>query len=197
MTTPVFNLPNLITIFRMALSPFLVLAIVAQRFGWALVLFVVAGLTDALDGLIARYGRQKTDLGAMLDPVADKLLLGSAFVALTWTSALVVAIPAWLTVISLSRDIMIIMSVAVVNLAVGRRVFYPTSLGKASTASQIFTVGLVIVLNWLQRTSPLTQYAFMLTVGLIIGSSAHYVFLATNRKDAETQKRRNSRRSEP
>jgi cardiolipin synthase len=183
MTTPIFNLPNLVTILRMALSPFLVLAIVDKRFGWAVLLFALAGLSDLLDGLIARYGKQKTDLGAMLDPVADKILLGSIFVALTWTSGLFVRIPAWVTVISLSRDVMIVVSVATVNLALGRRVFYPTTLGKASTACQVIVAWIVILLNWLRQPTPAMYYAFILTVGLIIGSSVHYVFLASTHKN--------------
>jgi len=183
MTQPVFSLPNIISILRMAIAPFLILAIVDGRFGWAMILFGIAGITDLLDGLIARYGRQKTDLGAMLDPVADKILLGSIFVALTWTDGLFVRIPAWLTILSLSRDVMIVVSVVVINLALGRRVFYPSALGKVSTACQIVLAGLVIVLNWLRWPMPGLQFAFMFVVGLIIGSSAHYVFLVSNRKN--------------
>ena len=77
---------------------------------------MVAGVTDLLDGLIARLGGQQTTLGAMLDPVADKMLLTSSFIALTWGPASLVPIPVWLTVVTLSRDAIIIMSVAIVNL---------------------------------------------------------------------------------
>src|SRR5271169_6112039 len=118
MTTPILTVANQLTLLRMALSPLLVVAVLSHEFPWALIIFVVAGVSDLLDGLIARLGHQKTTLGAMLDPVADKVLLNSAFVALTWTSSLEVRIPAWLTVIALSRDAIIIVSVTVINLTV-------------------------------------------------------------------------------
>ena len=98
MSTPVFTLANQLTILRMALSPLLVVLVLDRRMAWALAAFVVAGLTDLLDGVIARHSRQQTTLGAMLDPVADKILITSTFVALTWASGLEVRIPTWLTV---------------------------------------------------------------------------------------------------
>src|SRR5688572_5497493 len=147
MTAPILNAANQLTLLRMGLAPLLVVLVLQRRMGWALGVFVVAAVTDALDGLIARLGHQQTTLGAMLDPVADKVLLTSAFVVLTWSSQLKVPIPVWLTVITLSRDAIILASVAIVNLTVGRRVFYPSLLGKLSTASQLITVGLVLLLN--------------------------------------------------
>jgi cardiolipin synthase len=83
MSTPIFTIANQLTILRMALAPLLVILVLVRQLQWALVVFVVAGVTDLLDGIIARVGRQQTTLGAMLDPVADKVLLSSSFVALT------------------------------------------------------------------------------------------------------------------
>ena len=125
MSAPILNAANQLTLLRMGLAPLLVVLVLQRRMGWALAVFVVAGLTDALDGLIARLGSQQTTLGAMLDPVADKVLMTASFIVLTWAGGLEAAIPVWLTVVILSRDAIIIVSVAIVNLTVGRRVFYP------------------------------------------------------------------------
>ena len=81
MSAPILNAANQLTLLRMGLAPLLVVLVLQRRMGWALVVFVVAGLTDALDGLIARLGHQQTTLGAMLDPVADKVLMTSSFIA--------------------------------------------------------------------------------------------------------------------
>src|SRR4029077_16964535 len=113
MAAPVFTLANQLTLLRMGLAPLLVILVLSQRMRWALLVFVVAGVTDLLDGLIARLGRQQTKLGAMLDPVADKMLLSSSFVALTWSAGLYLYIPTWLTVTTLSRDAIILAAVAI------------------------------------------------------------------------------------
>ena len=104
MAEPVFTVANQLTMLRMALVPAFVLLTLDRQFTWALVVFVVAGLTDALDGYVARHANQSTRLGAMLDPVADKLLVGSAYVVLTWSSVVQCTLPAWLTVTLLFRD---------------------------------------------------------------------------------------------
>jgi cardiolipin synthase len=166
---------------RMGLAPFLAVLIVYHRFGWALALFVVAGLTDLLDGLIARLGRQKTNLGAMLDPMADKVLLAASFVALTWGLGLTAAIPVWLTVVTLSRDAIIFVSVAIINLTIGRRIFYPSLLGKMCTVSQLLTVGVVILLNVLGRSAEEWEWLFKATLLFTVTSAGHYVYLASIR----------------
>jgi cardiolipin synthase len=163
----------------MGLAPLLVVLVLAREMRWALAVFVLAGLTDLLDGLVARIGEQRTALGAMLDPVADKILLTSCFIALTWGPDLRVPLPVWLTVVTLSRDAIIIISVAVVNLAYGRRVFYPSRLGKLTTASQLVTVGVVLLLNaggWV--LAPI-RYLVLATVVLTVISALHYVYLAS------------------
>jgi cardiolipin synthase len=184
-SSPVLTIANQLTILRMALVPFLVLALVWGRYGLALVLFLVAGLTDLLDGLIARYGRQATALGATLDPVADKLMLGAAFVVLTWGSGIEVVLPVWLTVLALSRDVMMIVAVVVVNLTVERRVFVPSFLGKACTLAQVVVAGLVIVSNYLGHALPGLEEVYAVTLALIVGSATHYVYLASSRKTAK------------
>ncbi len=179
MSTPVLTVANLLTMSRMSLAPLLVVLILWGEMQWALAVFVVAGITDLLDGLIARWGQQQTTLGAMLDPVADKILLTSSFVALTWTSGLRTSLPTWLTVVTLSRDAIIIISVVVVNLTLGRRVFYPSLLGKLSTLSQLVSVGLVLLLNALDVAWPPSRLVFQLTLAITIASALHYAYLGT------------------
>jgi len=182
MTKPLLNVANQLTLLRMGLAPLLVVLILSGERVWALVVFVVAGVTDLLDGLIARLGRQQTTLGAMLDPVADKILLSSAFVALTWSNGLPVSIPAWLTVTTLSRDAIILASVAIINLTVERRVFYPSLLGKLCTGSQLVTVAVVLLVNATRWEFPYLRYVFVLTLALTVASALHYVYLASVRR---------------
>ena len=181
MSTPIFTIANQLTILRMALAPLLVILVLARQLQWALVVFVVAGVTDLLDGLIARIGHQRTTLGAMLDPVADKILLSASFVALTWGPGLQQPIPLWLTVVTLSRDAIILVSVTIVNLTLGRRVFYPSLLGKLCTGSQLLTVGVVLLLNALDAKLPAVFYLFVVTLALTVVSAFHYVYVASVR----------------
>ena len=183
MSTPVFTVANQLTMLRMALVPALVILVLDGKLQWALVVFVVAGATDLLDGLIARVGKQRTTLGAMLDPVADKVLLSASFVALTWGSGLRQPIPLWLTVVTLSRDAIILVSVTIVNLTLGRRVFYPSLLGKLSTGSQLLTVGVVLLVNALALDSlvPALKALFIVTLVLTVASAFHYVYVASSR----------------
>jgi cardiolipin synthase len=178
MSSPILTVANQLTLLRMALAPLLVVLIVSRELTWALVVFVVAGVTDLLDGLIARLGHQQTTLGTMIDPVADKVLLMSSYVALTWTSGLQVKLPVWLTVITLSRDAIILFTVAVITLTVGRRIFLPTLLGKLSTGSQLLSAGVVILLNALSEEWSPVRYLFLLTAVLTVASALHYVYLA-------------------
>jgi cardiolipin synthase len=181
MSTPVFTIANQLTILRMALVPLLVILVLTGQLQWALVVFVVAGATDLLDGLVARVSRQQTTLGAMLDPVADKVLLSASFVALTWGPGLRQPIPQWLTVVTLSRDAIILASVTIVNLTLGRRVFYPSLLGKLCTGSQLLTVGVVLLLNAMEAPQPAAGYLFVVTLLLTVASAFHYVYVASVR----------------
>jgi cardiolipin synthase (CMP-forming) len=185
MPEPVLTVANQLTILRMALAPLLVVLVLQGEIAWALVVFVVAGATDVLDGLIARLGHQKTTLGTMLDPVADKVLLTSGYVALTWSAGLHVRIPVWLTVTTLSRDAIIVGSVAVINLTLGRRVFQPTLLGKASTASQILTAGLVLLANAVGEEWAALRVLFGATLVLTVASAVQYAYLASSRGHGE------------
>ena len=166
---------NQLTILRIVLIPIFVLLVVYGRMGAALLTFMVAGATDALDGLIARRAGQRTSLGAWLDPMADKLLLVTTFVVLTLPGiALTNHLPLWLTVLVISRDVVIVAVVAIVNLAVGRRTFRPSFLGKATPAAFIVTSVVVMYFNYREETSPLIDGFIWLSLGLTVVSSADY-----------------------
>src|ERR1700757_764646 len=126
---PLHAAPNLLTVMRICLAPFLVSAILDNRFGLSFGLFVAAGLTDALDGTLARWLKQRTVLGQYLDPVADKLLLSTLFLVLTHKRL----IPVTVTALVFGRDIGILLVAAILYAAVGRREFKPSLLGKLNT----------------------------------------------------------------
>jgi cardiolipin synthase len=168
---------NQLTILRIVLIPAFVLLVVYGRLGAALLVFMTAGATDALDGLIARRAGQRTSLGAWLDPMADKLLLVTTFIVLTLpTIPLTNHLPLWLTVVVISRDVVILAVVAIVNLAIGPRTFRPSMLGKATTAAFIVTSVIVMFFNYRGVTSPLVEIATWVSLALTIVSAADYFF---------------------
>jgi cardiolipin synthase len=170
---------NQLTLLRMLLIPAFVILVVYGYSGWALTVFVTAGITDGLDGLIARRSGQKTSLGAWLDPAADKLLLVTTFIVLTLPGlGLVNRIPIWLTVLIISRDVVIVLTVAVVNLAVGPRTFRPSIFGKAATAIYILTAVVVMYFNYQGYASPLVTVFVYLSLAITLISSFHYIFHA-------------------
>jgi cardiolipin synthase len=172
----VLTTANQLTLLRMMLIPAFVLLVVYGYFGWALLTFLLAGVTDVLDGLIARRAGQKTRLGAWLDPMADKLLLVSAFLVLTVPGlGLVNRIPLWLTVLIISRDIGIVLTVAIVNLAVGPRTFQPSLLGKIATATFIATSLIVLYFNYLGRSSTIVTLAIYASLAITVLSAADYM----------------------
>ena len=165
-----------LTLLRMLLIPAVVILIVYGLNGWALVVFIGAGLTDALDGILARWWGQRTTLGALLDPMADKLLLISTFVVLTLPSLdLPNRLPLWLTVIVISRDVIIVVTAAIVNLSIGRRTFRPSVLGKLATLVYILTVAVTMCFNWLGRPSVLVDAAIYATLSVTLASGLHYI----------------------
>jgi cardiolipin synthase len=171
---------NQLTILRMLLIPVFALLVIYDYMAWALVIFLVASLTDALDGLLARRSGQKTTLGAWLDPVADKLLVATMFIVLTLPLAhLVAKIPVWLTVLVLSRDIGIVATVAIVNLAIGRRTFRPSIFGKIATATFLVTGVVTLAVNaagmftWMVPLLAYTCLTFTVVSGL------HYALFAS------------------
>jgi cardiolipin synthase len=172
----VLTAANQLTFLRLILVPVFALCMLYGYQGWALLTFLVASVTDALDGLIARQMGQPTTLGAWLDPMADKLLLLTMFVMLTLPGlGLANQVPLWLTVIVISRDVAIVLTVAVVNLAVARRTFRPTLLGKAATAIYILTGVCALYENYRGVPSALVQVFIYLSLAVSLVSSVHYV----------------------
>jgi cardiolipin synthase (CMP-forming) len=175
-TEPILTIANQLTFLRLLMIPAFVLCVVYGRFGWALVIFFVAGATDALDGLIARKANQRTSLGAWLDPAADKLLLVTTFIVLTLPNlGLPNRVPLWLTILIISRDIAIVLTVAVVNLAVGPRTFRPSLLGKLATALFIVTCVVVLFFNFLGRTSVVVDWFVWASLVITLASSLDYL----------------------
>jgi cardiolipin synthase len=176
---PLRATPNLLTISRICLAPFLVSATLERRFQLSFVLFVVAGLTDALDGGLARILKQRTVLGAYLDPVADKLLLSTLFLVLTHMNLISMRV----TVLVFGRDLGILLVSALLYAAVGRREFNPSIFGKASTVAQICAVCLVLLheidsASWVVWSR---NFALDATVVLTIASGLHYAWVVTRR----------------
>jgi cardiolipin synthase len=170
---------NQLTLLRMLLIPAFVILVIYGHLGWALAVFVTAGITDGLDGLIARWSGQKTQLGAWLDPMADKLLLVTTFVVLTLPGLnLANRLPTWLTVCIISRDVVIVLTVAVVNLAIGRRTFRPSIFGKIATATYIVTAVAAMLFNYLGYHSVLVDIAIWASLAITLVSSFHYIWHA-------------------
>ena len=181
----ILTAPNQLTLLRMIFVPFIVIHLVEGRYLWALIVFVVAGFSDGLDGLLARSLHQQTLLGQYLDPIADKLLLSSMFLVL----AILHRIPWKFTVVVFSRDISILAASAVLFAIAGLRNFRPSIFGKANTFSQICAVFFVLLLEvcpsrwiWIARTEFL-RATFIFT----ILSALHYVVLVQHRLREHTQ----------
>ena len=159
----------------MLLIPAFVILLLYGYRGWALVTFLCAAVTDLLDGLIARWTRQKTTLGAWLDPMADKLLLVTMFVMLTLPEVgMPNRLPLWFTVLVISRDVAIVLTVAVVNLAVGPRTFRPSIYGKIATATYVITGVVALYFNYLERASPLVTVFVYASLVITVVSAFHY-----------------------
>lgn len=176
------TLANQLTFLRLVAVPFFVLAILEARFGLALVLFIAAGITDLLDGLVARVFQQRTALGAFLDPAADKLLLTAAFVLLTrypnllQTIPMTNRIPLGLTILLISRDVLIVGIALMLNLAYGQTHFKPSLWGKITTGAELVTAGLLLLCNHFKWSPPIVSVAIGATLVLILISGFHYLW---------------------
>lgn len=186
MSSRIITLPNLLTIFRMVLIPVFVSMLFYQRFVWALVIFIVAGITDGLDGLLARRFHQQSQLGRILDPIADKLMLVTSFVVLSMRSVFPtplprhLPIPFWVTITVISRDVFILIGAAAINMMTGFRGFRPSIWGKLSTVVQICAITAVIVAAEVRVGAGYylpTVYASVFALALLSG--IHYVFFVS------------------
>jgi cardiolipin synthase (CMP-forming) len=182
MQGPIWTVPNQITLLRLGFLPVFLILISYEEYKWALLVLVVAGLSDAIDGLLARQLNQKSPLGAYLDPIADKLLLSSSFIILAFKHKLAW----WLTIIVLSRDVMILIVAVVILLISGYRPFPPSIYGKLTTAFQILLVFTVVL-------SAAYPFAFLpvflraliyIVTAFTVFSAFHYSFTTSRRLSA-------------
>jgi cardiolipin synthase len=182
----IVTVPNLLTVFRMALIPVFVSLLFYQQFLLALGAFVLAGVTDGLDGLLARRFQQQSPLGRILDPIADKLMLVTSFVVLSMKGVYPAPIPShlpipfWVTITVISRDVFILIGAVAINMVTGFRGFVPSLPGKISTVVQIVAVA-VVMLSAQTRIGTgyylPTIYAAVFAMALFSG--IHYIFFVS------------------
>ncbi len=170
-----FTIPNGITLLRLAAIPFFALAVVSANHQLALIIFVAAGVSDAVDGVLARHLGMRSLLGAYLDPIADKALLVTAYVVLTWPNPGVVTIPLWLTVLALLRDLLIVLVALIMYLAADVRSFPPSLWGKVTTFAHIVTIGMVLLANVILVPEPVLLGCFYGALGLTVLSGVDYI----------------------
>jgi cardiolipin synthase len=194
MSSKVLTIPNILTFMRMALIPIFAILLYYQEFGWALASFLIAGLSDGLDGFIARKFSQQSSLGLILDPAADKLLMTTAFIALTIPNMVPAVrhlpIPFWVTALVIGRDVVIVVVAGAIHIVTGFRGFRPSWLGKISTAVQVAAIGLVLIAAAFPAINGVylpVVYAFVAAFAFLSGM--HYVFFIAKLLNEESRNR--------
>ena len=183
------NIPNILTITRILLIPLFIIFLLKDMFHFALLVFTIAAISDGLDGLFARYLDQRTLLGAYLDPLADKLLLTSAFIVL----AVIKMVPGWLAVIVISRDILILLGVVVFAMADISIEIRPRITSKCTTVFQMLTIFFLLLDPKIPGADMIKSILYWLTAGLTILSGLHYTYIGMNLiQNASVNNRRNT-----
>jgi cardiolipin synthase (CMP-forming) len=182
MQGPIWTVPNQITLLRLGFLPFFLILISYEHYKQALLLLIVAALSDAIDGLLARKLNQRSPLGAYLDPIADKLLLSSSFIILAFKQKLAW----WLTIIVLSRDVLILMVAVVILLISGYRPFPPSIYGKVTTGLQILLVFMIVLSAAYPHPqfAPINRVLIYAVTAFTIFSAFHYSFSTSRRLSA-------------
>ncbi len=165
------NIPNTLTLLRILLTPLFAIFLIKHRLGLALLVFAIAAVSDGVDGLVARLFDQKTTLGTYLDPIADKLLLVTAFVTL----AIQDLIPSWVAVIVITRDILILFGVALLVMMGSEFQPKPSILSKITTVAQLATV-----LSVLATIGQIQEVLFLFTAGMTMISGFQYIYRGLN-----------------
>ena len=180
----IWTVPNQITLLRLGFLPCFLILISYEQYKWALLVQVLAGLSDGIDGLLARSLNQRSSLGAYLDPIADKLLLSSSFIILAFKQKLAW----WLTILILSRDVLILIVAAVIILISGYRPFPPSILGKLTTLLQIILVFAVVFAAAYPdpRLVVLNRFLIYAVTALTVTSGFHYSFSIARRLSSAT-----------
>lgn len=172
----ILNTANQLTILRIVFVPIFIILLTYGEMGWALGTFVLAGITDVLDGVIARRFGQKTSIGAVLDPLADKLLMTASILLLSLPQMeFLNTIPRWLMIVIIFRDVFILLVSLIVVLMIGWRTFTPSPYGKASTVLQVFTVLAVLYCNWKSVSVAELNILFYMTGMMTAFSGLHYL----------------------
>jgi cardiolipin synthase len=175
----VLTIPNLLTFLRMALIPVFASLLFYGYSGWALVVFVAAGLSDGIDGFLARRFKQESELGTIIDPIADKLLMTTAFIVLTMPNVLQPArhlpVPFWVTAAVIGRDVLILTVAGAINVMTGFHGFKPSWLGKLSTFVQVLAVTLILFAAVFGYSFYLPTTYFIVVL-LAAVSGFHYIF---------------------
>ena len=173
------TVPNLLSIFRMGLIPVFVVSVLEGRTGRAVACFAIAGITDALDGFIARFWKQQSALGAYLDPLADKLLLVTSYVVLAIPNLRQgLVIPAWITALVITRDVVIVAVALLLHLAAKISRFPPSPLSKVNTAIQVVTVLVVLLSDRGPQIEAVAAMLVLLVAALTLGSGIEYIVRA-------------------
>ena len=177
---------NQLTILRIIFIPVFIYFLSEGRTGMALAVFVAAGVTDIVDGMIARHFGQKTSIGSVMDPLADKLLMVTSIVILSLPQmGFPNVLPRWLTILLISRDVLMMLIALLIVLMVGWRFFKPSIYGKASTVLQVATVITVLFCNWRGEHVPQLQVLYWATGGLTAFSGLHYLVTGKDRVGIE------------
>ncbi len=179
MTSRILTPANQITILRLVFVPVFAIWVIERSYRGALVVLVAAAISDAVDGAVARSFHQESPLGVALDPLADKILMATAYLALAFREAL----PWWLTILVLSRDIAILVTALLISLVAGYRPFHPTILGKVSTVAQVATLFAAVSLgaHIPLVTRFMVQTCIMLAAAFTVASGIHYLVICQSR----------------
>jgi len=170
------NIPNILTVLRILVTPLFVIFLIRNQHGYALLVFAFAGVSDGLDGLIARWLNQRSDLGAVLDPIADKLLLTAAYITL----GILKDIPGWLAVLVISRDVLIVTGIAVLTFANIPFDIRPSLVSKWTTVFQILMIGVCLLDLDFSGAQTLQLALGWMTAGMTVLSGLHYTYLGLN-----------------
>ncbi|MDI6755222.1 MAG: CDP-alcohol phosphatidyltransferase family protein [Thermodesulfobacteriota bacterium] len=166
------NIPNLLSVSRIISIPLFIILLIYQFYGWALLIFITAGVSDALDGLLARLLHQRTILGAYLDPAADKLLLASSYITL----AILNILPGWLSVIVISRDVIICLGILILFLTSHPLKIQPSVASKLNTGFQTVTVGFALFSKYAFPLPIFMDFLIWSTAFLTILSGGQYIW---------------------
>ncbi len=172
-STATISIPNILTVVRILLTPVFVILLLRELYPQALMVFAIAGLSDGLDGFIARYFNQRTVLGAYLDPMADKLLLVTAYVML----GMLDVIPDWVAVIVIARDVIIVLGIAIIALTAKSYEIRPSLVSKATTVTQILLVLLSLYDPAAAKLTALHAPLIWITAVLTTLSGLHYIYI--------------------